>query len=42
MSDKDNNTKHNPDSLKEMPSVDWLDLEHSRNKFLKNYQRAQF
>ena len=40
MSDKDNNTQHNPDSLKEIPSVDWLDLEHDRSKFLEDLRYA--
>ena len=35
MSVKDSNSKHSPDSLKEIPSVDWLDLEQDRDKFLK-------
>ena len=40
MSVKDSNSKHSPDSLKEIPSVDWLDLEQDRDKFLKDLRYA--
>ena len=40
MSIKDSKSKHSPDSLKEIPSVDWLDLEQDRDKFLKDLRYA--
>ena len=40
MSDKPNNTNHGPDSLSEIPSVDWLDLERNRDKFFKDLRYA--
>ena len=40
MSDKPNNTSRSPDSLNEIPSVDWLDLECNRDKFFKDLRYA--
>ncbi len=40
MSDKPNNTNQGSDSLNEIPSVDWLDLERNRDKFFKDLRYA--
>lgn len=40
MSDKKSNTIHHPDTLKKIPTVDWLDLESNREKFLEDLRYA--
>jgi isopenicillin N synthase-like dioxygenase len=40
MSDTKNNTIHDPDAVKEIPTVDWLDLANNRDKFLEDLRYA--
>ncbi len=40
MSDNKNSTSHNSDVLKKIPTVNWLDLEDNRDKFLEDLRYA--
>ena len=40
MSETNDNSIHNPDATKNIPTVDWLDLENNREKFIEDLRYA--